>query len=153
MTEHLKSDTRSVNSLPESIDMLQTDIKDFSTYISINQDIHNLLTKEYSAQMAQESAQKLWLQDAPMQLVQDMIALKGHIKTIAIYSENGMPLILGHDMAQRAEGSPPAYMKTNGERNHGGKLKEKYQAQWTDEIIDEETDHMIAAFKQGEKIL
>lgn len=26
--------------------------------------------------------------------------------------------------------SPPAYMKTNGERNHGGKLKEGYKERW-----------------------
>lgn len=28
--------------------------------------------------------------------------------------------------------SPPAYMKTNGEMNHGGKLKEKYFELWSD---------------------
>lgn len=52
-----------------------------------------------------------------------------------------LPLL---DAAQEAYGgkldimltpwSPPAYMKTNGERNHGGKLKEKYQAQWAEYI-------------------
>lgn len=26
--------------------------------------------------------------------------------------------------------SPPSYMKTNGERNHGGKLKDEYKARW-----------------------
>lgn len=30
--------------------------------------------------------------------------------------------------------SPPAYMKTNGERNHGGKLKETYRARWAEYI-------------------
>ncbi len=30
--------------------------------------------------------------------------------------------------------SPPAYMKTNGERSHGGKLKEEYRAQWAEYI-------------------
>lgn len=30
--------------------------------------------------------------------------------------------------------SPPAYMKTNGERNHGGKLKEEYREQWANYI-------------------
>lgn len=30
--------------------------------------------------------------------------------------------------------SPPAYMKTNGERNHGGKLKEKYRERWAEYI-------------------
>lgn len=30
--------------------------------------------------------------------------------------------------------SPPAYMKTNGERNHGGKLKEAYRTRWAEYI-------------------
>ena len=30
--------------------------------------------------------------------------------------------------------SPPAYMKTNGERNNGGKLKEEYRAHWAEYI-------------------
>lgn len=36
--------------------------------------------------------------------------------------------------------SPPAFMKTNGEMNHGGKLKEEYRSMWADMIaryIDE----------------
>jgi len=33
---------------------------------------------------------RLWLEEAPMAIVQDMMALKGHIKTIAIYPENGI---------------------------------------------------------------
>lgn len=31
--------------------------------------------------------------------------------------------------------SPPAFMKTNGEMNHGGKLKEDYRAMWADMIV------------------
>lgn len=30
--------------------------------------------------------------------------------------------------------SPPAYMKTNGERNHGGKLKKEYRKRWANYI-------------------
>lgn len=30
--------------------------------------------------------------------------------------------------------SPPAYMKTNGERNHGGKLKPEYRKRWAEYI-------------------
>lgn len=30
--------------------------------------------------------------------------------------------------------SPPAYMKTNGEMNHGGKLKEEYRTLWADYV-------------------
>lgn len=31
--------------------------------------------------------------------------------------------------------SPPAYMKTNGEMNHGGKLKEEYRALWAEYVV------------------
>ncbi len=31
--------------------------------------------------------------------------------------------------------SPPAFMKTNGEMNHGGKLKEEYRGMWADMIV------------------
>lgn len=31
--------------------------------------------------------------------------------------------------------SPPSYMKTNGEMNHGGKLREEYRKQWADYYV------------------
>lgn len=39
--------------------------------------------------------------------------------------------------------SPPAFMKTNGERNHGGKLKEEYYKTWAEYIC-----RYIAEFRQ-----
>ena len=86
--EKLENDTASVENLAESLGILQTDIKDFSTYICINNDIHELLTTS-NVETKNKNA-KLWLEEAPMAIVQDMIALKGHIKTIAIYPENGI---------------------------------------------------------------
>ena len=35
--------------------------------------------------------------------------------------------------------SPPAYMKTNGDMNHGGKLKKEYYKAWAEELNDENT--------------
>ena len=32
----------------------------------------------------------MWYTEAPMQMIQDMIAIKGYIKTTAIYPENGV---------------------------------------------------------------
>ena len=86
--EKLENDTASVENLAESLGILQTDIKDFSTYICINNDIHTLLTTEDVEEKNKNA--KLWLEEAPMAIVQDMMALKGHIKTIAIYPENGI---------------------------------------------------------------
>ena len=44
--KRLENDLTSVNTLSESFGILQTDIKDFSTYICINNDIHDLLVTD-----------------------------------------------------------------------------------------------------------
>lgn len=96
MDERLNTNRNNVRTLAESINVLQTDIKDFSTYICINNEIHNLLTAT-EPEILNKNA-KLWIEKAPMQIVQDMIALKGHIKTIAIYPLNGVrPYLRGMD--------------------------------------------------------
>lgn len=85
-----------VDTLAESINVLQNDIKDFSTYICINDEIRHLLKIENAEELNKDA--KLWYNRAPMQIVQDMIALKGHIKTIAVYPVNGVrPYLRGMD--------------------------------------------------------
>ena len=86
--EKYASDYASVQTLAESMEIMQTDIRDFSTYISINNDIQNLLSRSDVTELNRNA--KVWFDEAPMRIVQDMIALKGHIKTIAIYPENGL---------------------------------------------------------------
>lgn len=94
--ERLENDRVSVHALAESWNMQQTDIKDFSTYICVNHEIHELLTCD-DPDKKNENA-RLWMDEAPMGMVQDMVALKGHIKTIAIYPENGVrPYLRGMD--------------------------------------------------------
>lgn len=70
----MANDLSSVNALSDSINVLQTDVKDFSTYLCINDEVHKLLTA-YDPEEKNKDA-KLWLKEAPMQIVQDMIALK-----------------------------------------------------------------------------
>lgn len=84
----LDTDLNDVSTLADSIQILQNDIKDISTYIGINNEVRRLLTTEDVGDLNKNS--RLWLEEAPMQIVQDMISLKGLIKTIAIYPENGV---------------------------------------------------------------
>lgn len=79
---------RSVQGLAENIDVLQTDMEDMSTYLYINQDVIRILTATNVDELNQDA--QLWLNEAPMKMIQDMVALKGYIKTIAIYPENGV---------------------------------------------------------------
>lgn len=96
LDERLENNLASVNTLADSIYQLQTEIKDFSTYVCINDQIHQLLTADNPEEKNLNAM--LWFEDAPMQIVQDMVALKGHIKTIAIYPENGIrPYLRGMD--------------------------------------------------------
>lgn len=94
--EQLENDRLSVHTLAESWRMLQTDIKDFSTYICVNQQITELLKTDQATEKNENA--RLWMDEAPMEIVLDMIALKGYITTIAIYPENGVrPYLRGID--------------------------------------------------------
>lgn len=96
LDKRLENDLAGVNTLADSIAVLQTEIKDFSTYICINDEVHKLLTADDPEEKNVNA--RLWNEDAPMQIVQDMVALKGHIQTIAIYPENGIrPYLRGMD--------------------------------------------------------
>ncbi len=79
---------QSVQGISSSIWLLQREMEDICVYISINTDIKCLLTSNEVSVLNLNS--QLWTEKAPMKMVEDMIALKSHIKTIAIYPENGV---------------------------------------------------------------
>lgn len=88
VSEKKKRDVRSASNLANNIYTIQEDIKNFSTYICINSDVQYLL-KTRNINYYNQNA-RLWLEEAPMQMVQDMMSLKGNIKNVAIYPENGI---------------------------------------------------------------
>lgn len=79
---------QSTQNLTSGIDVLQKSIIEFGTYICINNDINLILTSDKPQELNKDSL--LWLHNAPMGIIQDMMALNGQIKTIAIYPENGV---------------------------------------------------------------
>lgn len=94
--EWLENNSSHVKALAESIYVLQGEIKDFSTYICINNQIHELLTAEDPEEKNKNA--RLWEEEGPLQLLQDMLALKGYIRTFGIYPENGIrPYLRGMD--------------------------------------------------------
>lgn len=80
--------TQSVQTLEDSIDVLRSDIQNICTYLCVNEDILKILRSSQADQLNQNF--QLWLDDAPMNIVRDILALKGNINTIAIYPENGV---------------------------------------------------------------
>lgn len=94
--EWMDSNLNSVNALSESLNSMQMEIKDFSTYLCINTQVKNLLTDDNPEERNKNA--RVWEEETPIQYVQDVLALKGYIKTFAIYSENGIrPYLRGMD--------------------------------------------------------
>lgn len=83
-----ENNLQSVKRLSESIEVLQKNIMRMGTYICINTEVTKLLTRDDSAELNLDA--QVWYHQAPMQIVQDMMALDGYMKTIAIYPENGV---------------------------------------------------------------
>lgn len=78
----------SVKSLDDSFTSLCDTMVDLSTYLGINNDVLKILRSEDSEKY--NSDPRLWLNQAPMQFIQDTLALRGYIKTLGIYPENGV---------------------------------------------------------------
>lgn len=79
---------QSVQGLSDSIEVMQKNIMEMGTYICINNEINRILTCDDPTKLNGDV--QLWLHNAPMQIIQDMAAINGQIKTVAIYPENGV---------------------------------------------------------------
>ena len=79
---------QSVQGISDSIGVVQNNIMEMGTYISINEEIGRILTEDEPEELNRDA--RLWLNRAPLQIIQDMVAIDGQIKTVAIYPENGI---------------------------------------------------------------
>lgn len=79
---------QSVQGISDSISVVQNNIMEMGTYISINEEIKKILTVDEPGELNRDA--RLWLNHAPMEIIQDMVAIDGQIKTVAIYPENGI---------------------------------------------------------------
>lgn len=77
-----------VQSLSDGIGVVQKNIMEMGTYISINEEIKRILTADEPEEWNHDA--RLWMNHAPMKIIQDMVAIDGQIKTVAIYPENGI---------------------------------------------------------------
>ncbi|WP_058485573.1 sensor histidine kinase [Defluviitalea phaphyphila] len=79
-----------VNSINENINYLQSDVEDLLTYLCINSDIRYILNAQENSPIIDNTL--IWEKNSPMNLVKDMISVKGYIKTMILYPENGVTI-------------------------------------------------------------
>lgn len=86
--ERKETNRNHIQSLSDSISMVMTDVNNLSTYIAINQEINQILTSDQPEELNRNL--RMWQSEDVTQMVEDMMALKGYIKTVAVYPENGV---------------------------------------------------------------
>ncbi len=79
---------QNVRNISDSISVVQKNIMEMGTYISINDEIRQILTADDPKELNRDA--RLWQNRAPMQIIQDMVAIDGQIKSVALYPENGI---------------------------------------------------------------
>lgn len=84
--EEIQSGT--VSSLAASLEIIRQDVHSLSLNLAINQQIQDILTSGEPSQL--NSDVHLWNHNAPTQFLEEIIALKGYVKTVSIYPENGV---------------------------------------------------------------
>lgn len=75
-----------VRNISDSISVVQKNIMEMGTYISINDEVKQILTADDPEELNRDV--RLWQNRAPMKIIQDMVAIDGQIKSVALYPEN-----------------------------------------------------------------
>lgn len=86
--EYLVQQRVGINNLALSLNIIEEDVRYLSLNLAINQEIQDVLTSG-EAEVLNRDAQ-LWQHRTPVQMIEDTMALKGYIKTLSIYTENGV---------------------------------------------------------------
>ncbi|MDO4306375.1 MAG: sensor histidine kinase [Eubacteriales bacterium] len=86
--EYEEIQSGSVSSLAASLDIIRQDVHSLSLNLAINQQIQDIFTSSSANRL--NSDVQLWEHNAPVQFLEEIIALKGYIKTVSIYPENGV---------------------------------------------------------------
>lgn len=86
----------SAKSIALNMKLVQDEIKLLSTYISVDNDIREILLSKNVDELNQNPT--MWMEIAHIEKLQTMIALNGNIKSVAIYPENSVqPYLRGMD--------------------------------------------------------
>lgn len=75
-----------VRNISDSISVVQKNIMEMGTYISINDEVKQILTADDPEELNRDA--RLWQNRVPMKIIQDMVAIDGQIKSVALYPEN-----------------------------------------------------------------
>ncbi len=86
--EYRKNQENMVSRLEDSIDLLQQEVNYLSLNLAINYEITEILSGQNSKEHIENA--ELWENETPIQMMEEVIYLRGYVKTISIFPENGV---------------------------------------------------------------
>lgn len=86
--EYRSSQEEMMGRLEDSISLLQQEVNYLSLNLSINYEIREILTGTNTKEHIEKI--ELWEEETPIQMMEEIIYLKGYVKTLSIYPENGV---------------------------------------------------------------
>ena len=78
----------SAENLASSLRILFQDVNDLSLIIATNSAVLDILHSNQSDELNLDS--ELWVHRTSVQMIEDIVALKGYVKTMSVYPENGV---------------------------------------------------------------
>ncbi|MDR0598466.1 MAG: sensor histidine kinase [Treponema sp.] len=86
MEENVNRYQSAIRRVDDSTAYLLRDMSDISVYFCVNADIIRIL----SMSSPQNADPLFWTREAPTRFIRDILAIKSHIRTLALYPENGL---------------------------------------------------------------
>lgn len=86
--EYVDQQKSDISSLASSLNFMEADIRNLSLNLVISQEIQNVLDSDSPETLNQDP--QLWQHSTPVAVYEDIVALKGYIRTMSIYPENGV---------------------------------------------------------------
>lgn len=86
--EYRKRQEHDVSGLAVSLDLLQQEVSYLSLNLAINYEISEILTSKEPQKINKDP--ELWLNRTPIGMMEEIIYLKGYVKSFSIYPENGV---------------------------------------------------------------
>lgn len=115
----------SSRSVAVNMHLVQDDIKKLSTFVGVDSDIKKILTSSNVEELNRNS--RMWFDEAPLDTLQNLIALNGGIRTFAIYPENGIqPFLRGMDGSV----NHPTIARVRNTKEYSFTMNRQYSMYW-----------------------
>lgn len=88
VNDQIERSESAIRIVENNLAIVKNEVLDLVNYITINEEVLAILKSSDPQTLNQDT--RLWAHQASIQMVEDILAIKGYVKTVAIYPKNGV---------------------------------------------------------------